>query len=221
MSSRFDIHRTYWIHFFGNSYTMYLVVFILHLFNLIYLIQIRLSQSILNNLLKILTMPLWGVGITLIINVCLKYIYNKTTGKMVIRIHQLLVRKMKKVVVTMLWHNLNFFLSGRLLAARNRRKKKIIINFSTTGWLLSVDTNVRKYVQQRFTSSERYEYEKTTKILYWYDVDIEKILIVSRKNLNNFKVIQASIETGNVAIAYMLKIETISSCMIIIQSHIH
>ena len=200
---------------------MYLVVFILHLFNLIYLIQIRLSQSILNNLLKILTMPLWGVGITLIINVCLKYIYNKTTGKMVIRIHQLLVRKMKKVVVTMLWHNLNFFLSGRLLAARNRRKKKIIINFSTTGWLLSVDTNVRKYVQQRFTSSERYEYEKTTKILYWYDVDIEKILIVSRKNLNNFKVIQASIETGIVAIAYMLKIETISSCMIIIQSHIH
>ena len=75
---------------------------------------------------------------------------------MVITIHKHLMRNTKKVmtmihemkVMTMtLFQNLPFFMSCRILAVWNKSKKLVISDFSTTGWLLSVDQNERKYAQ--------------------------------------------------------------------------
>ena len=52
ISSKFDLHRTYWIHNFGNRYIIYFDLFILNYFNCVYMIHINLEWNVLFALLK-------------------------------------------------------------------------------------------------------------------------------------------------------------------------
>ena len=99
---------------------------------------------------------------TLMIILCLVK-NNKAMEKRVMDIHHNLTRKTKKVMIMIQKKSYDDyynglpqpynFLSGRVLAACNKRKKSIISDLSKTLWGLSVDPNVRKYVKQRLTGS--------------------------------------------------------------------
>ena len=154
MYPNLDINRTYWKHCLGKRYVMYFVFFILNWFRYLYPIKINLAWGRLITLLNRRKIPLWRVVITLRINMCLVN-HRNTTGNMVKSINQLLKRNMKKVIIMVLklkmmilYHNLPiFFLSDRVLLVRNIRKKTIISDLSTIGWLLTIDHNLRKNPQ--------------------------------------------------------------------------
>ena len=84
-------------------------------------------------------------------------------------------------------------LVSQVLISWNRSNNSIISDLSTNGWLLSVDTNLRKDVQNKFNGPRTDSSEKVIAKLYVNDVDSDILttFIVSGTNLNNFKVIQS------------------------------